>query len=62
MNSKIADYLDMPMTKNFKRKKSFLLGDFNNVVDLLKYDKHVGANELLDSLSCHMVLCCISCI
>ena len=42
------NYLNI--AKNFKRKeKCFFLGDFN--VDLLKYDKHAGTNEFIDSLS-----------
>ena len=32
----------------------FLCGDFN--VDLLKYDKHAGTNEFIDSLSSYMYL------
>ena len=41
--------------KNSKKKKNiFLLGDFN--IDLLKYDKHTGTNEFIDSLSSYMYL------
>ena len=43
------------MQKISKEKKNvFLLGDFN--VDLLKYDKHAGPNEFIDSLSSYMYL------
>ena len=37
-----------------EKKNVFLLGDFN--VDLLKYDKHAGTNEFVDSLSSYMYL------
>ena len=49
------NYLNTLLDKISKENKSvFLLGDFN--VDLLKYNKHPPANELLDSLSSHMFL------
>ena len=35
-------------------KNVCLLGDFN--VDLLKYDKHAGPNEFIDSLSSYTYL------
>ena len=37
-----------------EKKNVFLLDDFN--VDLLKYDKHAGTNEFIDSLSSYMYL------
>ena len=43
------NYLNILLQKMSKEKKNvFLLGDFD--VDLLKYDKHVGTNEFIDSL------------
>ena len=49
------NYLNTLLQKISKEKKNaFLLGDFN--VDLLKYDKHAGANEFIDSLSSYMYL------
>ena len=49
------NYLNMLLQKISKEKKNaFLLGDFN--VDLLKYDKHAGTNEFIDSLSSYMYL------
>ena len=47
--------LNALLQKNSKEKKNvFLLGDFN--VDLLKYDKHAGTNDFIDSLSSYMYL------
>ena len=44
------NYLNILLQKISKEKKNvFLLGDF--MVDLLKYDKHAGTNEFIDSLS-----------
>ena len=37
-----------------EKKNVFLLGDFN--VDLLKYDKHAGPNEFIDSLYSYFYL------
>ena len=49
------NYLNILLQKISKEKKNvFLLGDFN--VDLLKYDKHAGTNEFIDSLSSYMYL------
>ena len=49
------NYLNILLQKISKEKKNvFLLGDFN--VDLLKYDKHAGRNEFIDSLSSYMFL------
>ena len=49
------NYLNILLQKISKEKKNvFLLGDFN--VDLLKYDKHAGTNEFIDSLSSYMHL------
>ena len=49
------NYLNILLRKLSKEKKNvFLLGDFN--VDLLKYDKHPGTNEFIDSLSSYMYL------
>ena len=49
------NYLNILMRKLSKEKKNvFLLGDFN--VDLLKYDKHPGTNEFIDSRSSYMYL------
>ena len=43
------NYLNILLQKMSKEKKNvFLLGDFD--VDLLKYDKHVGTSEFIDSL------------
>ena len=42
------NHLNIILQKISKQKKNvFLLGDFN--VDLLKYDKHAGTNEFIDS-------------
>ena len=47
--------LNTLLQKNSKEKKNvFLLGDFN--LDLLKYDKHAGTNDFIDSLSSYMYL------
>ena len=49
------NHLNILLQKISKEKKNvFLLGDFN--VDLLKYDKHAGTNEFIDSLSSYMYL------
>ena len=49
------NYLNILSQKISKEKKNvFLLVDSN--VDLLKYDKHAGANEFIDSLSSYMYL------
>ena len=49
------NYLNILLQKISKEKKNvFLLGDFN--VDFLKYDKHDGPNEFIDSLSSYMYL------
>ena len=45
--NKFNDKYSNIITKNFKRKKYFLLGDF--IVDLLNCDKHAGTNEFLDT-------------
>ena len=43
------NYLNILLQKMSKEKKNvFLLGYFD--MDLLKYDKHVGTNEFIDSL------------
>ena len=48
-------YLNNLLDKLSKENKTvFLLGDFN--IDLLNYDQHSLTNELLDSLSSHMLL------
>ena len=55
LNELRDNYLKILLQKNSKEKKNvFLLGDFN--VDLLKYDKHAGTNEFIDSLSSYMYL------
>ena len=41
--------LNILLQKISKEKKNVFLLDFN--VDLLKYDKHAGTNEFIDSLS-----------
>ena len=47
------NYLNILLQKISKEQKNvFLLGDFN--VGLLKYDKHAGKNEFIDSFSCYM--------
>ena len=49
------NYVNILLQKISKGKKNtFLLGDFN--VDLLKYDKHAGTNEFIDSISSYMYL------
>ena len=49
------NHLNILLQKISKEKKTvFLLGDFN--LDLLKYDKHAGTNEFIDSLSSYMYL------
>ena len=49
------NYLNILLQKISKEKKNFcLLGNFN--VDLLKYDKHAGTDEFIDSLSSYMYL------
>ena len=49
------NYLNILLQKISKEKKNvFLLGDFN--VDLLKYDKHAGTKEFIDSFSSYMYL------
>ena len=49
------NYLNILLQKISKVKKNaFLLDDFN--VDLLKYDKHAGTNEFIDSLSSYLYL------
>ena len=48
-------YLNILLQNISKEKKNaFLLGNFN--VYLLKYDKHAGTNEFIDSLSFNMFL------
>ena len=47
------NYLNMLLQK-ISKFHVFLLGDFN--VDLLKYDKHAGTNEIIDSLCSYMYL------
>ena len=48
-------YWNIPLQKIWKEKKNvFFFGDFN--LDLLKYDKHAGTNEFLNSLSSYMLL------
>ena len=44
------------ITKNFKRKEKCFSRHANFIVDLLKYDKHAGTNEFIDSLSSYMYL------
>ena len=52
------NYLNILLQKILKEKKNvFLLSNFN--VDLLKYDKHAGTNEFIDSLSSYMYFPCI---
>ena len=52
------NYLNILLQIFSKEKKIvFLLGDFN--VDLLKYDKHAGTNEFIDSLFSYMYFQCI---
>ena len=47
------NYLNILLQKISKEKENvFLLGDFN--LDLLKYNKYVGTNEFIDSLSSYM--------
>ena len=49
------NYLNILSQKISKEEKNvFLLDDFN--VNLLKYDKHAGKNEFIDSLSSYMYL------
>ena len=49
------NYLNIILQKISKEKNNiFLLDDFN--VHLLKYDKHAGTNEFIDSLSSYMYL------
>ena len=46
-------YLNILLQKISKEKKNvFLLDEFN--FDLLKYDKHAGTNEFIDSLYFYM--------
>ena len=49
------NYLNMLLQKISKEEKNvFLLGNFN--VDLLKFYKHAGTSEFIDSLSSYMYL------
>ena len=54
LNDFNVNYLNILLQIISKEKNVFLHGDFN--VDLLKYDKHTGTNEFLDSLSSYMFL------
>ena len=55
LNAFNDNYLNIILQKKSKEKKNvFLLGDFT--VNLLKYDKHAGTNEFIDSLSPYMYL------
>ena len=49
------NYLKTLLQKTSEEKKNvFLPGDFN--VDLIKFDKHAGTNEFIDSLSSYLYL------
>ena len=55
LNEFSDNYLNILLLKISKEKKNvFLLGDFD--VDLLKYNKHAGTNEFIDSLYPYMYL------
>ena len=55
LNEFNGNYLHIITKKEKKKKKNvFLLSDFN--VGLLKYDKHGGTNEFINSLFSYMFL------